>query len=274
MDQDSPVEYLKDHSEEIIAHVGDYGGLIGDALFLLALGMVAVFLLHRLASGYIYGLVKNSRLVRVAFGTLYVLVLVLTVLLVVKEIGFDVSRLGQLAIVTVMVLAVLVYFLVPFLPKLPFLPGHMIETNGVLGVVDSISSFHTTLRKFDGTMVFLPNAMVVASRISNFSYLPNRRIEITLGVAADADFPAVRVALAERVGAHGKVLADPAPAVHVVGGDASGLQMTIYCWVANDDFLGTRSELWLDLMAMARDEAAFRLSLPQQEIHLPQPTET
>ena len=38
------------------------------------------------------------------------------------------------------------------------------------------------------------------------------------------------------------VLDDPAPAVHVVGGDASGLQMTIYCWVANENFIVNNPE--------------------------------
>ena len=84
MESESPLDYLTEHSEDIMAHVGGYGGLLGDALFLLAVGLAAVYLLHRLAAGFIYGWVNNNRLVKVAFGTLYVLVLLLTVLLVAK----------------------------------------------------------------------------------------------------------------------------------------------------------------------------------------------
>lgn len=88
------------------------------------------------------------------------------------------SAIGQLAIVVVLIGAVLAFYLVPFLPKLPFMLGHMIETGGVLGIVESISTFHAQIRSFDGNIVFIPNALLMAGRIVNFSYTPIRRVEL------------------------------------------------------------------------------------------------
>lgn len=174
--------------------------------------MLAVFVLHKLASRFLYPYIPNARLVRVIFGTLYILVLAVTGLIALKRAGFETGGAGQVAILMVLFGAVLVYFLIPFLPKLPFIPGHMIETGGVTGIVDSISSFHSTLRKFDGTIVFLPNALVMASRIQNFSYTPTRRIEIKLLIAHDTDPEAAGTLVQEAVTAESRVLAEPAPA--------------------------------------------------------------
>jgi small conductance mechanosensitive channel len=181
--------------------------------------------------------------------------------------GFETSQLGSIALLVVIIGAIIIYFLVPFFPRLPFIPGQMVESGGVMGTVDSISSFHTTIRKFDGTLVFLPNALVLASKILNYSYTPTRRIEMSVLVSPDSDLDAVGSRLVELVSADERVVDDPsAPAVYAMSADATGVQMTLYCWVANADFLGTRSDLWLKLVQISRDDDSLKLALPRQEI--------
>ena len=67
---------------------------------------------------------------------------------------------------------------------------------------------------------------------------------------------------------HPAVLDDPAPSVFVESGDAEGLSMQGYCWVANADFMAARSEIWreLDRTVAARED--FQLALPGQRITL------
>ena len=221
--------YLEDHSDEILEHVNEYGYLVGDALGFILVGILAVLVLHKLASMFIYRYIQNQRLLRVIFGTLYILVFVVCGIAVLRKVGFDVSTGGSVAILVVLFLAVLVYFVIPFIPKLPFMPGHMVESYGVLGTVDAITSFHTTIRKFDGTLVFIPNAMVLASRIQNFSYTPNRRIEINLSVTTDSDLDLVKERLLAVAADNPKVLEDPAPAVFAVSAMPRG---SIWCCTA------------------------------------------
>jgi small conductance mechanosensitive channel len=263
-----PVEFIRENSDVIADQVSQYGDIIIHSLYFIFLGMLAVFVLHKLASRFLYPYLPNARLARVVFGTLYVLVLVVTVLIALKRAGFDAGGAGQIVILLVLFGAVLVYFLIPFLPKLPFLPGHVIETGGAMGVVDSISSFHTTLRKFDGTIVFLPNALVMASRIQNYSYTPTRRIEINLTVSHDTDAEAARALVLEAVTAEGRVLADPAPAIYVMNVDASGVAMTLYCWVNNADLLPVQSDLWLQLLPLTRAGNGIKLAAPSQQVEL------
>ena len=263
-----PVQFIRENSEVIADQVSTYGYLVVDSLYFIVLGMLAVFLLHKIASKFLYPYLPNVRLLRVVFGAMYLLVLVMTVLIALRRIGLDTGGVGQIVILLVLVGAVLMYFLIPFLPKLPFMPGHVIETGGVMGVVDSISSFHTTLRKFDGTIVFLPNALVIASRIQNYSYTPTRRIEIKLAIASGCDPAAARQAVLGAVAAEPRVLAEPEPAMYAMNADASGVEMTLYCWVNNADFLPVQSDLWLRLLQLTHADDGISLAMPRQAIHL------
>lgn len=266
----NPGEYIRSQSGLLAEHLGEYGYLLGDIVWVIALGVLAVFLLHRLASGFLYSLLSNSRAVRVLFGTLYVLVLVIAILWALRKMGLDTSTLGSLAILAVLVGAIIVYFLIPFLPKLPFMVGHTIETNGVMGTVDQISSFHVTIRKFDGTLAFLPNALVMATKILNYSYTPSRRIEMSLSIRPDADLQGVQERVLAIVGDDERVLREPAaPAMFVTAADANSVDFTLYCWVANENFLGTRSDLWQALMKIARAEGGeIPLALSRQVVEI------
>jgi len=270
-DTGNVVDFVKVHSDEIAQHINEYSYLVADALYVIVLGMLAVFVLHKLVAKFLFRFMSNARLVLVVFGTLYVLVFVVTVLLVIKKMGFETKDLGAIAILTILIGAVLVYYLIPFLPRLPFKPGHMIETIGVMGTVESVSSFHTTLRKFDGTLAFLPNALVMASKILNYSYIPNRRIEMKLVISTGCDLEAVKARVLELAATEKQVLETPAPVLYAVHADAAGIEMMLYCWVENADFLRTRSDLWLQLVQLAREDSNITLAVPKQEIQLTEP---
>lgn len=262
----SPLE----QAAEIASQVGEYGFLVVDSLYVIIVGMAAVYLLHKIASRFLYPYMKNTRLVRVVFGTLYLLVLVITALLALKKIGFEVEVIGQIALIGILLGAVVVFFLVPFLPKLPFVLGHMVEIKGVLGTVEAISSFHTTIRTFDGSLVFIPNALVMASQIMNFHYTPSRRIELKFRVTTDSDLEYAKELLVALTSQDERVLQEPSspPVVFLMGADATGVDVTTYCWVLNEHWLGARSDLLLKAMNTLRHETRVTLARPEQTVHL------
>lgn len=262
------VKYLQENSEQIAESVGEYSYLIGDSLVVIVLGMLLVFILHRVSRRFLFPLIQNNRLPAVIFGTLYVLVLVLSAIMVLKKVGFDVSFGGRLAIMMTLFTSVIVYFLIPFLPKLPFKPGHNIETQGVFGKVTSVSYIHTTIRKFDGTVAFMPNPIIMAGKILNYSYDPNRRIEMYLSVEPDSDMNAVQERLAGMMAGDQRVLEDPAPTVYASGADAGGVALTLYCWTKNADFVKTRSSLWFEIVSLAKEDPTIRLAVPKQEVKI------
>ena len=260
---------LTEQATAIVDQLSGYGSLIVNGLYLIIAGMLVIFLLYKLASKFLYPHTKHRRLFKVFFGTLYVLVLLITALLALKRIGFDVDAIGHLALMGVLIGAVVVFFLVPFFPRLPFKLGHVVEINGVLGFVDTITTFHTSIRKFDGTMVFVPNALVMASKIMNFSETPSRRIEMKLSVSTDSNIEESKALFLRLMSEDERVLDEPAPpAVFVTDANAAGVEIFAICWAKNGDWFSTRSDLWLKVVDAFMRDSRVAMSLPQQEVYV------
>ncbi|RLA19333.1 MAG: hypothetical protein DRQ61_10095 [Gammaproteobacteria bacterium] len=247
----------------LIDQVSEYGFLITNSLYFISFGMLSIYILHKLASKFLYPYLSNPRIIKVIFGTLYVLILAISVLLILKGLGFDITIIGKITILVILVAAVAVFFLVPFFPRLPFMLGHIVEINGALGIVDGISTFHTTIRKFDGTVVFIPNALLLAGKILNYSDTPNRRIELNLTISLDSDMECVKAQLVKIMSGDKRVLKDPAPPLIIVtSADAIGIKISAYCWVKNEDWLTTRSDLWLNVLNGFAGNEQISMALP------------
>jgi len=256
-------------SVEIVDQVSDYGYLIVDSLYLIMGGMLAIFLVHVLVSRLVYPYFKNLRLIKVVLGTFYVLILVVAVLILLKKLGFDVSVISRVAVISVLISAVVVFFLVPFLPRLPFKLGHLIEAGGVFGVVQGLSTYHTTIRTIDGAVVFVPNALLMASKIVNYHDSPERRIDFALELSFDCDLDEVKTQMLGIMEADNRIVSSPTPpGVLVTGADASGAKVTAYCWVKNKGWLGARSDLWTRVLAEFQNNELISLSRPEQDVYL------
>ncbi len=267
--EDQPVAAAIQEATEVVEQVSAYGSLITNSLYLIVGGMIAVFLLHKLTSKFLYPYIKKPRLMRVVFGTLYVLILVVTMLMVLNKIGIDTTVISKVVIMTVLAGAVLIFFLIPFLPRLPFKIGQMIEVNGVFGIVKSISYAHTTIRTFDGAMVFIPNPVVLASKIINYHDLPERRIALNLTVNLDADIEEVRTLLCRIMNEDERIITKgAAPLVRATTASANGVNITALCWVKNDDFLNTQSDLWIRVVTAFNNDERITMSSLKQDIHV------
>lgn len=261
------IDEITDTTVLLFDKLGDYGSLIAGSLYLVIGAMLVIFVVHRLAGKLIYPHLKNKRFIRVFFGTLYALVLVIMALLILDRIGVPVEGVAHLALAGVLIGSVIIFFLVPFIPRLPFYIGHMVEVNGVLGVITAIDAFRVTIKQFDGTISTIPTAMVMASTIKNFSETPHRRIEIMLSVNNDSDLEKTREVFAQVMTDDERVLEEPGPPfTHIVNATASGVDMMAYCWVKNEDWLSTRTDLWLILVHAFNDDDMISMSLPQQEV--------
>ncbi len=267
--EEQSVTSVIQEASEIVDQVSVYGSLITNSLYLIVGGMIAVFILHKLTSKFLYPYLKNTRLIKVIFGAMYVLILVVTMLIVINKIGIDTSAISKVAILSVLIGAMAIFFLVPFLPRLPFKIGQMIEVNGVLGTVDNISTAHTTIRTFDGAMVFIPNPVVLASRITNFQDIPERRIAMNLTVNLDSDMEEARDLIFKIMNEDERVLKEPAPpVVRATTANAAGIDLTALCWVKNADFLNVQSDLWLQVVDAFKKDDHVTMALPQQKIHV------
>lgn len=122
----------------------------------------------------------------------------------------------------------------------PFDIGDYVESDGAAGTVEEISLNHTKLTTPDGLTVLLPNKVLSASKVTNYTVLGRRRIVWKMTASYDAPTEAVKAACFRAVEATEHILADPAPAVYLTAFEDSGIDFTVYCWTPTADFWATQ----------------------------------
>ena len=250
MEQESTVDTealtgLIQKAEEIVGQINQYAGLFVGSLFMVMGGIIAIYLIHKIASKFLFPHFHKGRLIKVTGVTVYAMILVTSALIVLKSVGVDVTVIRQIALVTIIVVAVLIFFLLPFLPKFPIQVGHQVEIGGELGTVTAISLLFTTLQQFDGTLVFIPHTSMTSMIVKNYSYVSSRRIEINLSVRNDIDLERTKEFLVRLMTEDERVLKEPSgPAVFVLKANAVCIDLLAVCWANNEDWFSTQSGLW------------------------------
>lgn len=121
----------------------------------------------------------------------------------------------------------------------PIAIGEFIQGDGVAGVVVEIGLFGTRLRSSSGLYIFTPNQKLWSSAITNHSREPRRRIDVNVSVPDGIDIAKSRKILLRIAGTDKRVLADPAPNVHVDSFSSAAANMQLRAWVATADYLET-----------------------------------
>lgn len=257
---------MREQMEPILGQLANYGGLITTILLVMIGGMLAVFLIYKLMHSLIKPGGTYARVMAVFFGALYALILVVTILVAATKIGLPVDGLGGMAILIVIVGAVIVFFLLPFLPRLPFVTGDMVQIRNDMGIVEAMTAYQIVLRTFDGQTVFIPTPVAMSSAIRNFSSIPTRRIELNVDIYARNDIERARAVLLDTMKSQENVLDDPDPSVFVTGVTGEKASMVAFCWVENANWFGTRDALWVALANAFANDDSVNLALPQVDI--------
>ncbi len=125
--------------------------------------------------------------------------------------------------------------------------GDWIEVGGVRGQVREMQPFHIVLVSEENRVFTVPNTMLTGGAVANDSALPTRRVRWTLPVAAGADLAAAKEALAARLRADPRVLAEPAPRVDVQEWDADHCVLAATAWTSAADRAGVQRDLLEEL---------------------------
>ncbi len=151
----------------------------------------------------------------------------------------------------------------------PFRTGEFVDLGGVLGTVQNVQIFSTTLKSADGKIVVVPNGKIIAGNIVNFSREPIRRNEFIIGVAYDADVDRVIALLQEVVEADERVLKEMGIQIGLNELAASSLNFVVRCWSKSGDL----QNVYWDLMKNFKrtlDANGIGIPYPQMDVHLHQ----
>lgn len=148
----------------------------------------------------------------------------------------------------------------------PLSKGSVVEAAGIVGTVDEISLFTTTLQTFNGERIVVPNSGLTGSNIFNYNYLPIRRVKATVQVGYGEDVRKVREILLNLAQKHPLVLSNPPPDVWVVALADSGVDLSVRVWVKRDNYVPVLREILL-LIKERLDEEEIEIPFPQRVIH-------
>ena len=149
----------------------------------------------------------------------------------------------------------------------PFKVGDFIEGAGVAGIVEAIHIFTTTLKTGDNKLIIIPNAKLSGDNITNYSAQETRRVDMTVGVAYDADLSVVRDVLNDIINKEDRVLKDPAPLVAVAELADNSVNFVVRVWTKTDDYWGVKFDT-TETIKNRFDAAGIGIPFPQRDIHI------
>ena len=146
----------------------------------------------------------------------------------------------------------------------PFSVNDLVEVDGQLGNVVTLTSRATILLSPEGNHVRIPNATVFKAVIINYTRRPERRFEFDVGIGSDHDLRVAQQIALEALEALPGILDDPPTLVIIEGLGDSTVALRCYGWVDQRryDFVKVRSE------AIRRVKDAF----DQAGISMPEPS--
>lgn len=151
----------------------------------------------------------------------------------------------------------------------PFRVGDYImeSGHGTEGTVKEIGIFYTRLTTVDGKMVVLPNGNLANDSITNASDSPIRRVDLTIGIAYDADIKKAKQVLQEVMDKDADVLHEEPAFVFVDSLADSAVVLGMRCFCENSSYWDVRWRL-LENVKLALDAAEIEIPFNQVELHM------
>jgi small-conductance mechanosensitive channel len=151
----------------------------------------------------------------------------------------------------------------------PVQPGDVVELAGMPATVREIGLRATTVATFDGASVIVPNGLLLADKIFNWSIAGNsRRIHVNISTGYEVA-PQQTIELLEKVARDQQGVATlPPPTALLTGLMPGAMEFNLRAWTRPDaDWISVRSALTIKVRA-ALDEAGIRVPMPQREFTL------
>lgn len=253
-----------------------------EVYILKIIAAIAILVIGKIIAGMIRNFVKrllnksNMDITIVSFlsNLLYGLLITLIVLVALGQLGVETT--SFIAIVGAAGLAVgfalkdsLGNFAsgVMLLINKPFSVGHYVEAGGTAGTVQEIKLFATKLKTPDNKVIYVPNASVVGSNITNYSAEDTRRVDMQFGIGYNDDIDKAKQIILKLLSNDDRVLKDPKPQVVVGSLGDSSVNIVVRPWVNKADYWGFFFDM-TETVKKEFDNAGVSIPFPQRDVHL------
>jgi small conductance mechanosensitive channel len=157
----------------------------------------------------------------------------------------------------------------------PFKVGDFVSTGGVVGTVEAIGLFGTTISTPDNVLTIIGNNKVFSDTIQNFSANPYRRVDLTATINNSVDHQQAIRLLKDGLRKIPNVLPAPAPDVDVLQFTPAGPLLCVRPYCSNDHYW----QVYFDTNRMIREtfgSAGFPAPVPAYAVSgaFPPPVDT
>lgn len=149
----------------------------------------------------------------------------------------------------------------------PFAMGDYLAIGANEGTVKRIEILSTTLSTFDNKEVIIPNSMITSDVVVNYTSSGTRRLDLSYGVAYQADLKRAKELLQGLVEADDRVFQDPAPLIAV--GELKDSSVTLVCkvWCKAEDYWPIYYRMQESVKEVF-DREGISIPFPQLDVHL------
>lgn len=154
----------------------------------------------------------------------------------------------------------------------PFVVGEYIKTKDVEGVIERVGLRSTRVRQLDQALVSVPNNVLSASAVLNWSRLARRRIDLTLGVTYSTRANQMEDLLGGlRAMLKAREAVDPdSVIVYFIDFGESSLHILVRCYVNLADwgaFTAEKERVLLEIMRLI-DRQGLQIAFPSRSIYI------
>jgi small conductance mechanosensitive channel len=118
----------------------------------------------------------------------------------------------------------------------PFKAGDFVQAGGIIGTVEEVGMFVTTIHTMDNIKTFIGNGKIFSDTIQNYSANPYRRVDLVAQLDHTVDPGAAVQLLKERLAKIPNVFKDPAPDVEVLSFTLAGPVLAVRPYCNNKDY--------------------------------------
>lgn len=149
----------------------------------------------------------------------------------------------------------------------PFVIGDYVQISGFTGTITEITLVNTHMTTINNHDIIIPNGDITTSAVTNYTALPNRRVDITIRVGYDANIKIAKDLMLRLADNNPVAFKDPAPIVRVTNLGENSVDITLNVWTTNDDWWAMQCEL-LEQFKYAFDDENIDIPFPQRSVHI------
>lgn len=149
----------------------------------------------------------------------------------------------------------------------PFVNGDFVQISDYTGTVTEITLVNTHLTTINNHDVIIPNSDISTSAIINYTALPNRRVDVTVGIGYGENIKRAKDLILEVAAQNSLAFKDPKPVVRVTNLGDNSVDLTLNVWASNDDWWSLQCDI-LEEIKVAFDEHKIEIPFPQRSVHI------